>query len=230
MQALFADRRDGGRVLGRMLEGLRGRDDVVVLALPRGGVPVGFELARALGAPLDVFMVRKLGVPVQPELAMGAVASGGVRVLNPSVVRGLRIPAEVIDEETRREVEELRRRERAYRGGRPPPEVRGRTVVLVDDGLATGSTMRAAAAAVKQMGPARVIVAVPVGAAETCELLRREVDEVVCAATPEDFFSVGAWYEDFAQTTDEEVRELLEQAEEERRRRAAAGGMSRQGA
>jgi len=136
----------------------------------------------------------------------------------------------VIDEETRREVEELRRRERAYRGGRPPPEVRGRTVVLVDDGLATGSTMRAAAAAVKQMGPARVIVAVPVGAAETCELLRREVDEVVCAATPEDFFSVGAWYEDFAQTTDEEVRELLEQAEEERRRRAAAGGMSRQGA
>jgi len=230
MQALFADRRDGGRVLGRMLEGLRGRDDVVVLALPRGGVPVGFELARALGAPLDVFMVRKLGVPVQPELAMGAVASGGVRVLNPSVVRGLRIPAEVIDEETRREVEELRRRERAYRGSRPPPEVRGRTVVLVDDGLATGSTMRAAAAAVRQMGPARVIVAVPVGAAETCELLRREVDEVVCAATPEDFFSVGAWYEDFAQTTDEEVRELLEQAEEERRRRAAAGGMSRQGA
>ncbi len=227
MRVLFADRRDGGRVLGRLLRDLREparRGEVIVLALPRGGVPVAYELARALGAPLDVFLVRKLGVPVQPELAMGAVASGGVRVLNPSVVQGLRIPMDVIDEETRRELEELRRREEAYRGRRPPPEVRGRTVVLVDDGLATGSTMRAAAAAVRQMGPARVIVAVPVGAAETCELLRGEVDEVVCAAMPEDFFSVGAWYEDFSQTTDEEVRELLERAEEERRQGVGVGG------
>ena len=186
-----------------------GRSDVLVLALPRGGVPVAFEVARALRAPLDIFLVRKLGVPGQEELAMGAIASGGVRVVNEDVVRHLGIPPEVIDAVAAREQGELERRERAYRDERPAPDVRGRTVMLVDDGLATGSTMRAAALALRQKGPARVVVAVPVASREACAEFRGEVDDVVCAATPEPFMGVGRWYEDFSQTTDEEVRELL---------------------
>ena len=188
--------------------------DVIVLALPRGGVPVGYEVARRLRAPLDVFLVRKLGVPGHEELAMGAVATGGVRVLNEQVMRGLRIPDSVIDAVAAVELEELRRRERLYRGDRPPPDVRGKTVILADDGLATGSTMLAAVKALRQQQPARIVVAVPVAAPDTCELLRAEVEDVVCTETPEPFYAVGLWYRDFSQTTDEEVRELLAQAAE----------------
>ncbi|HEX2205841.1 MAG TPA: phosphoribosyltransferase [Longimicrobium sp.] len=205
----YADRADAGRRLAALLEAYAGRPEVVVLALPRGGVPVGYEVARALGAPLDVFLVRKIGVPGHEELAMGAIASGGVRVVNRAVVDQLRVPPEVIDRVAAREAVELERREAAYRGGRTEPVVRGHTVILVDDGLATGSTMRAAAAALKAMRPARLVVAVPVAAAETCEELRAEVDEVVCALTPEPFYAVGLWYHDFSQTTDDEVRALL---------------------
>ena len=186
-----------------------GRPEVLVLALPRGGVPVAFEVARSLGAPLDIFLVRKLGVPGQEELAMGAIATGGLRVVNDSVVRHLDIAPELIDAVAAREQGELERRERAYRGERPAPDVRGRTVILVDDGLATGSTMRAAALALRQQGPARVVVAVPVASREACEEFRGEVDDIVCASTPEPFMGVGRWYEDFSQTTDEEVRSLL---------------------
>jgi predicted phosphoribosyltransferase len=185
---------------------------VLVLALPRGGVPVAYEVARALDAPLDVFLVRKLGVPGHEELAMGAIASGGVRVLNEDVVHHLRIPDEAIEKVARREQQELERREREYRGDRPPPEVSGRTVILIDDGLATGSTMRAAVMALRQQRPARIIVAVPAAAESTCDEFRAEVDEVFCAITPEPFYAVGLWYEDFSQTTDEEVRDLLERA------------------
>jgi len=206
---LFTDRADAGRQLAAKLERYAGRDDVVVLALPRGGVPVGYEVARALGAPLDVFLVRKLGVPGHEELAMGAIASGGVRVLNESVVRQLGIPQRAIDTVAAEEQRELERREREYRDDRPPPAIRGKVVILVDDGLATGSTMRAAVAAVRKLGPARVVVAVPVGAADTCDLLGEEADEAVCAREPEPFYAVGVWYENFSQTTDEEVRELL---------------------
>jgi predicted phosphoribosyltransferase len=185
------------------------RPDVLVLALPRGGVPVGYEVARALGAPLDVFLVRKLGVPGYEELAMGAVASGGVRVLNDEIVRGLGISEHGIDVAVAREMEELARRERLYRGDRPPPDVAGRTVILVDDGLATGATMRAAVAALREQQPTRIVVAVPTASPDTCEVLKAEADDVVCAITPEPFFAVGHWYEDFTQTTDDEVRELL---------------------
>ena len=209
---IFRDRTDAGRRLAERLGGYAGRPGVLVLALPRGGVPVAFEVARALGAPLDVFLVRKLGVPGHEELAMGAIATGGVRVVNEAVVRELGIGGEVIDAVAGRERAELERRERAYRGERPAPEVRGRTVILVDDGLATGSTMRAAALAVRRGEPERVVVAAPVAARATCAELRAEVEEVVCAATPEPFFGVGRWYEDFSQTTDEEVRELLARA------------------
>jgi putative phosphoribosyl transferase len=211
---LFRDRTEAGQVLADQLVRYAHRPDVVVLALPRGGVPVGYEVAQALHAPLDVFLVRKLGLPGQEELAMGAIASGGIRVLNEEVVRKLNVPEEIIDAVAAEEQQELSRREHDYRAGRPPPDVRGRTVILVDDGLATGSTMRAAVAALRQQGPARIVVAVPVGAPETCTQLRREADEVVCAETPEPFYAVGAWYEDFSQTTDEEVRDLLARAAE----------------
>jgi len=216
----FHDRTDAGRAVAAELAEYAGRDDVLVLALPRGGVPVGYEVAAALGAPLDVFIVRKLGVPGHEELAMGALASGGVRVLNDAVVRQLQVPGRLVDAVAEREQEELERREREYRAGRPPPDVRGRTVIVVDDGLATGATMRAAAQALRRLGPARVVVAVPVAAEQTCDEFRDEVDDVVCAATPEPFFGVGMWYEDFSQTTDDEVRELLARAA---RRPARAG-------
>ncbi|HEX8695912.1 MAG TPA: phosphoribosyltransferase [Longimicrobium sp.] len=210
----FHDRHDAGRRLAERLRVYAGRPNVLVLALPRGGVPVAYEVARALGAPLDVFLVRKLGVPGHEELAMGAIASGGVRVLNERVVSQLRVPPQVIDRVAAAEERELVRRERAYRGDRPPPRVEGCDVILVDDGLATGASMRAAAAALRAQGPRRVVIAVPVAAAETCEEFRGEVDEIVCDLTPDPFYAVGLWYEDFSQTTDDEVRELL----------AAAGG------
>jgi erythromycin esterase-like protein/predicted phosphoribosyltransferase len=207
----FRDRREAGRRLAAKLAAYANRPDVLVLALPRGGVPVAYEVARALRAPLDVFVVRKLGVPGYEELAMGAVATGGARVLNDDIVTALRIPPYMIDAVADREHEELRRRERVYRGGRPPPELRGRTVILVDDGLATGATMLAAIKALRQLQPARIVVAVPTAAPDTCEALRAVVDDVVCAITPEPFQAVGRWYEDFSQTTDDEVRELLAQ-------------------
>ena len=213
---IYKDRSEAGRRLATQLDGYAGRADVLVLALPRGGVPVAFEVARALEAPLDVFLVRKLGVPGHEELAMGAIASGGVRVLNQEVLRHLRISREAVDAVAADELRELERRERAYRGGRPPPDVRGKTAILVDDGLATGSTMLAAASALREQQPARIVVAVPVSAPQTCDEYRMGVDEIVCALTPEPFHAVGQWYEDFSQTTDEEVRELLARAERER--------------
>jgi putative phosphoribosyl transferase len=212
---LFRNRTEAGRQLAAKLGEYADRPDVLVLALPRGGVPVAFEVAQVLRAPLDVFLVRKLGVPGHEELAMGAIATGGVRVLNEDVVRPLRIPDEVIDAVAAEEEEELKRRERAYRGGRPAPQVHGKTVILVDDGLATGSTMRAAVAALRQQRPARIVVAVPVGAPETCAEFQAEADETVCARTPEPFYAVGLWYGDFSQTTDEEVHDLVERAAEE---------------
>lgn len=205
----FADRRQAGKKLANQLASYANRSDVLVLALPRGGVPVAFEVARALRAPLDVFLVRKLGVPGHEELAMGAIATGGVRVLNEDVTSQMQISSSAIDEVAGREEQELKRRERLYRGERAAPSAQGRTVILIDDGLATGSTMRAAATALRKMQPSKIIVGVPVAAAETCADLRNEVDEVVCGATPEPFIAVGAWYSDFEQTSDEEVRELL---------------------
>ena len=205
----FRSRRDAGAAVAAELRNYRGRDEVVVLALPRGGVPVAFEVAEALDAPLDVFLVRKLGMPGHPELAMGAIASGGVRVMNEDVVRAYHIPRQAIDAVAREEEGELERREREYRQGRPPLDLVDRTVILVDDGLATGSTMRAAVEAVRLHRPARVIVAVPVGARSTCEELSDVADETICARTPAPFFAVGQWYEDFSQTTDDEVRMLL---------------------
>ena len=208
----FRDRHDAGRQLAERLTGYAGRSDVLVLALPRGGVPVASEVAATLDVPLDVFLVRKLGVPGQEELAMGAIASGEVQVLNEHVVEMVGVSEEEIDRVAAREQEELERREREYRNGRRPPEIRGRTVILIDDGLATGSTMRAAVQAVRRQGASQVVVAVPVAAASTCDEFRDEVDDVVCAVTPEPFYAVGLWYEDFSQTTDEEVRRLLEQS------------------
>jgi len=205
----FRDRREAGRLLAAQLGAYAKRPDVLVLALPRGGVPVAAEVASALGAPLDVFVVRKLGVPGHEEYALGAIATGGVRVLNEEVVQALRIPDRVIDALAGREQEELARRERVYRGHRPPPDVRGRTVILVDDGLATGATMHAAIRALRQQQPARIVVAVPTASPETCAELKTEVDDIICATTPDPFYAVGLWYEDFSQTTDEEVRELL---------------------
>jgi putative phosphoribosyl transferase len=209
---LFRDRFDAGRHLATQLTLYAGRDDVLVLALPRGGVPVGYEVARALEVPLDVFLVRKLGVPGREELAMGAIASGGVRVLNEDVVRVFRLSETTLAQVEAEERHELERREREYRRGHPGLNVRGKTVLIVDDGLATGSTMRAAIAALRRLKPARIVVAVPVGAPEVCQELAREADEVVCVLEPERFSAVGVWYEDFSQTTDDEVRELLAQA------------------
>jgi predicted phosphoribosyltransferase len=208
----FQDRADAGRQLAARLRSYASQPGLLVLALPRGGVPVGFEVARALGAPLDVLLVRKLGVPGQEELAMGAIASGGVRVLRQDVIAALRIPPQAVETVLTAEQRELERREHAYRDDQPTPNVRGKTVILVDDGLATGSTMRAAAAALRQQGPAQLVVAVPVAAHSTYDTLRAEVDNLVCIATPEPFDGVGLWYEDFRQTTDEEVRDLLARA------------------
>jgi len=214
---IYRDRVDAGKQLAKQLTDYAGRDDLLVLALPRGGVPVAYEVAKALRAPMDIFLVRKLGVPGHEELAMGAISTGGVRVLNDDVVDYLRIPGEVIDAVAAGELKELERRERAYRGDRPEPDVRGKTVILIDDGLATGSTMRAAAAALRQQNPARIVVAVPVSAPQTCDEYRMGVDEIICAKTPEPFLGVGMWYEDFSQTTDDEVRDLLEKARNETR-------------
>jgi putative phosphoribosyl transferase len=208
----FRNRTEAGQILATTLREYANRDDVVVLALPRGGVPVGFEVAKALHAPLDVFVVRKLGLPGQEELAMGAIASGGARVLNRELIRALRIPEQVLDQVAREEQRELERREREYRDGRSPIDVRGKTVILVDDGLATGSSMRAAVVALKQKEPAQVVVAVPVAPADSCQELQSVAERVVCAVTPQPFLGVGQWYEDFSQTSDEEVRELLRQA------------------
>lgn len=208
----FRDREHAGRVLAEALRGYAGRPDVLVLGLPRGGVPVAYEVARALDAPLDVFIVRKLGVPGHRELAMGAIASGGVRVLNDSVVGQLGVSRGAIDYVAAEEQRELERRERMFRGERPAPDVKGKVVILVDDGLATGSTMRAAVAALRKLEPARLVVAVPVGARQTCDAFREEVDEIVCARSPDDFQAVGMWYEDFEQTTDDEVRTALASA------------------
>lgn len=204
----FRDRRDAGRQLASKLASYS-EPNSVVLALPRGGVPVGYEVARALEAPLDIFLVRKLGAPGHEELAMGAVASGGVSVLNEDVVDALGIPQSIIERVTAREIEELNRRERLYRGGRPAPDIQGRTVIVVDDGLATGATMRAAIQALRLQQPARVVVAVPIASPEICEALRSEADDVVCAMTAEPFVAVGNWYEDFTQTTDDEVQRRL---------------------
>lgn len=205
----FRDRFHAGRVLAGRLKHYADRPDVQILGLPRGGVPVGYEVAAALHAPLDVFLVRKLGVPGHEELAMGAIASGGVRVLNEDVVRSLKLPESVIDKAAAIEQRELERRERLYRGDRPSPRLKDRIVILIDDGLATGSTMRAAAQAVRQYEPSRLVVAVPTAAPETCEEFRSLVDEVVCAVTPDPFHAVGLWYDEFSQTGDEEVRDLL---------------------
>ena len=205
----FRNRTEAGQVLASKLRAYADRPDVLVLALPRGGVPVAYEVASALNAPLDVFLVRKLGVPGQEELAMGAIASGGVRVLNEGVLQYLQVGPGAVDRVAAREEQEIMRREREYRGSRPPVQIGGRTVILIDDGLATGATMRAAAEALRTQHPARLIVAVPVAASATCDEFRHLVDDVVCAVTPEPFYAVGAWYEDFSQTTDEEVRSLL---------------------
>jgi predicted phosphoribosyltransferase len=205
----FRDRRDAGRKLAEKLSASFKAPNLLVLALPRGGVPVAAEVARALNAPLDVFLVRKLGVPGHEELAMGAVATGGVRVLNDEIVYSVGISNQVIDAVEAQELLELSRRERLYRGDRPPAEVDGRTVIVVDDGLATGATMRAVVQALKQKHPGRIIVAVPTGSPDVCEALKAEADAVVCAITPEPFYAVGYWYDDFTQTSDDEVRDLL---------------------
>jgi putative phosphoribosyl transferase len=208
----FADRHEAGAELAARLQTYQGRDDVVVLALPRGGVPVAYQVARALGAPLDVFLVRKLGVPAHRELAMGAIASGGVRVLNDDVVRWYAIPPAVIEAVAREEQAELERREGSYRAGRAPIPLGGRVVLLIDDGLATGASMEAAVQAVRAHGPGRVVVAVPVGSPGSCQEFAKVADEIVCARRPERFSAVGQWYRDFSQTSDAEVRELLHES------------------
>lgn len=215
MEQTFADRAEAGRLLAEKLAKYAGRNDVIVLGLPRGGVPVAYEVARSLGAPLDVFVVRKLGVPGFEELAFGAIASGGVRVLNEDVARSLPASNEIIEAVTSREIAEVERREQLYRGGRAAPDVRGRVAILIDDGLATGATMRAAARALRKRGVARIVVAVPVGPRDTCLEFEAEADEVVCALTPVYFQAVGQYYLDFSQTNDEEVRELLARAAKE---------------
>jgi putative phosphoribosyl transferase len=223
---IFRDRTEAGKYLATKLQSYKDRPDVLVLALPRGGVPVAFEVAQTLRVPLDVFLVRKLGVPGHEELAMGAISTGGVRVLNEDTVEYLRIPKHIIDSIAAEELKELKRRELAYRGNRPEPDVKGKTVILIDDGLATGSTIRAAAQALRQRQPARTIVAVPVSAPETCDEYRIGVDEIICAVTPEPFLGVGMWYLDFSQTTDEEVRDLLERARGEKREKQMSSARS----
>lgn len=212
LPAMFENRRDAGRKLAQMLLGYRSDSGVLVLALPRGGVPVAFEVANGISAPLDVLIVRKLGFPQQEELAMGAIASGGVIVMNELIVRQLGISATTVQAVAEREGLELARREQQYRGGRPAHSPSDKTVILVDDGLATGASMKAAVTAVRQMQPHKVVVAVPIGSKQTCDELRALADEVVCFAMPEPFQAVGIWYEDFNQTSDEEVRALLESA------------------
>ena len=212
----FENRAEAGRYLATKLSHYANRPDVLVLALPRGGVPVAFEVAQTFHTPLDIFVVRKLGMPGHEEMAMGAIASGGVRVLNQEVVEEFQIANAIIDRVAQEELQELRRREVTYRGSRPNPRIQGRTVILVDDGLATGASMRAAVTALKLLNPAHIVVAVPAAARSTCEELEADVDEVICAMTPEPFFAVGLWYEDFSQTTDEEVRQLLQKAETQR--------------
>ncbi len=207
----FRDRREAGRLLAHHLGRYKGRGDVTVLALPRGGVPVGYEIACELGAPLDVFVVRKLGVPWQPELAMGAIAGDGIEVLNGDVVSAYNIPLHVIRAVAEREGAELQRRLQQYRGDRPFVPVTGRAIVLVDDGLATGSTMKAAIKALRHEHPSEIIVAVPVAALATCREIQTAVDDIVCLHTPENFAAVGLWYDDFSQTSDDEVRQLLAQ-------------------
>jgi len=215
METRYHDRTQAGRVLASMLTTYTNRRDVLVLALPRGGVPVAYEVAKALHVTLDVFLVRKLGVPGHEELAMGAIATGGIRVINEEVVRSLQIPTQVLDAVAFREERELERRERLYRDDRPLPVVRDQTVILIDDGLATGATMRAAVQALRVQAPAKIVVAVPVAAYATYRQFRAEVDEIVCAQTPEIFYGVGWWYEDFSQTSDQQVRELLSMAAQE---------------
>ncbi len=212
MKTQFRDRYEAGEFLAELLTAYANKPDVIVLALPRGGVPVGAQVARRLNVPLDVFVVRKLGLPGHPELAMGAIASGGVRVFNGDVVNSLRISDEVIDAVTAKELQELQRRERSYRDDLPPPEVAGKTVIIVDDGVATGSTMVAAVAALRQLGADRIVVAAPTIADSTCDYLRKAADDVVAVLVPTEFYGVGQWYEDFSQTTDEEVHKLLAQA------------------
>ena len=222
----FADRREAGKELASRLRKYAGRGDTVVLALPRGGVPVAYEIAEALDAPLDIFVVRKLGMPGHPEYAMGAIASGGIRVIDQAALRRFGVTDEQLAAVAAAEERELERRERQYREGLPLPDVTGKTVILIDDGLATGATMAAAAAALKAQGPAKLVVAVPVSAPETCDAFREIVDEVVCGATPEPFYAVGLWYEDFSQTSDDEVHDLLARAARELPRdRAGANGM-----
>jgi putative phosphoribosyl transferase len=212
MERAFPNRAEAGRFLAEKLAQYSNRDDVIVLGLPRGGVPVAYEVAKRLRAPLDVFIVRKLGVPGFEELAVGAIASGGVRVLNEDVARALPSAHEIIESVTAKETAELERREQIYRDGRPAPELRGRIVVLIDDGLATGATMRAAVKALRQRGVGKIVVAVPVGPPDTCREFEEDADEVVCGIAPEFFQAVGQYYEDFSQTSDEEVRELLARA------------------
>lgn len=212
MQLPFRDRAEAGRLLGAELATRSLPKGSIVLALPRGGVPVGFEIARALGLPLDVLVVRKLGVPRQPELAMGAIASNGVYILDENLIRKENIPPEEIERVAAHEVQEIERRERLYRGNRPPPDLRNRPVILVDDGLATGATMRAAVKCVNSLQPSAVLVAAPVASRQACALIRHEAVDCVCLATPTPFIAVGEWYQDFHQTTDAEVQELLQQA------------------
>jgi putative phosphoribosyl transferase len=212
MELPITNRAAAGQALGRRLKHYTGRDDVIVLALPRGGAPVGFEVAQSLGAPLDLMLVRKLGTPGQPELAMGAIASGGVSVLNQDIIRALDITEKTIENVTHREQAELERRQQAYRGDRPLPAINKRCVILVDDGVATGATMRAAIGALRKQHPERIVVAVPVAPPDTVAQLRIEADEVVCLATPEPFMSIGRWYRDFSQLDDDDVRELLSRA------------------
>ena len=215
MALIFKDRVDAGRLLAMQLKEYVNQPDLLVLGLPRGGVPVAFEVAQALKAPLDVFLVRKLGTPGREELAMGAIASSDVRILNDMVVRGLNIDNEAINQVTEQELKELQRREHQYWGDNSGPELHNRTVILIDDGLATGTTMRAATIALRQQQPARIIVAVPVAAPETCDKFRDLVDEVVCTTTPRGIYAVGLWYEDFSQTSDDEVVKLLERSRKE---------------